>query len=76
MPSLPSDTFSSLHINIRGVLKHFEDLSAFLLTLNRSLSVIAVFETWLHRANSDLFHFPGYHFISSQQRRLLLLSIL
>ena len=28
MPSLPSDTFSSLHINIRRVPKHFEDLSA------------------------------------------------
>ena len=66
MPSLPSDTFSSLHINIRSVPKHFEDLSAFLLTLKRSLSVIAVFETWLHRANSGLFHFPDYHFISSQ----------
>ena len=76
MPSLLSDTFSSLYINIRSVPKDLNDLSAFLLTLNRSLSVIAVSETWLHRANSDLFHFPDYHFISSQQRRLLLLSIL
>ena len=68
MPSLPSDTFSSLHINIRSLQKHFDDLSEFLLTLNRStISVIAVSETWLHRSNSDLFHFPGYHFISSHR---------
>ena len=56
MPSLPPDTFSSLHINIRSLPKHFDDLSEFLLTLNRSFSVIAVSETWLHRSNSDLLH--------------------
>ena len=67
MPSLPPDTFSSLHINIRSLPKHFDDLSEFLLTLNRSFSVIAVSETWLHRSNSDLFHLPGYHFISSHR---------
>ena len=39
----------------------------FLLTLNRSFSIIAVSETWLHRSNSDLFHLPGYHFISSHR---------
>ena len=63
MPSLPSDTFSSLHINIRSLQKHFDYLSDFLLTLDRSFSVIAVSETWSHRSNSDLFKFPGYHFI-------------
>ena len=69
MPSPPSDTFSSLHINIRSLQKHFDDLSEFLLTLNRSFSVIAFSETWLHtvRSNSDLFHFSGYHFITLQQ---------
>ncbi|CAH3165213.1 unnamed protein product, partial [Porites evermanni] len=61
------DTFSSLHINIRSLPKHFDDLSEFLLTLNRSFSIIAVSETWLHRSNSDLFHLPGYHFISSHR---------
>ena len=54
MPPLPSDTFSSLHINVRSLPKHFDE---FLLTLNRSFSVIAVSEIWLHRSNSDLFHF-------------------
>ena len=48
MPPLPSETFSSLHINIYSLPKHFDDLSEFLLTLNRSLSVIAVSETWLY----------------------------
>ena len=67
MPSLPPDRFSSLHINIRSLPKHFDDLSEFLLTLNRSFSAIAVSETWLHRSNSDLFYLPGYHFISSQR---------
>ena len=67
IPPLCSDTFSSLHINIRSLPKHFDDLSEFLLTLNRSFSIIAVSETWLHRSNSDLFHLPGYHFISSHR---------
>ena len=58
IPPLCSDTFSSLHINIRSLPKHFDDLSEFLLTLNRSFSIIAVSETWLHRSNSDLFHLP------------------
>ena len=67
IPPLCSDTFSSLHINIRSLPKHFDDLSEFLLTLNRSFSIIAVSETWLHRSNSDLFHLPGYHFISGHR---------
>ena len=67
MSSLPSDTFSSLHINIRSLPKHFDDSSEFLLTLNRSFYIIAVSETWLHKSNSALFHFPGYHFISSHR---------
>ena len=68
MPPLCSDTFSSLHINIRSLSKHFNDLSEFLLTLNRSFSVInAVSVTWLLRSNSDLFHSPGYYFISSHR---------
>ena len=58
IPPLCFDTFSSLHINIRSLPKHFDDLSEFLLTLNRSFSIIAVSETWLHRSNSDLFHLP------------------
>ena len=67
IPPLCSDTFSSLHINIRSLPKHFDDLSEFFLTLNRSFSIIAVSETWLHSSNSDLFHLPGYHFISSHR---------
>ena len=35
--------------------------------MNRSFSIIAVSETWLHRSNSDLFHLPGYHFISGHR---------
>ena len=69
MPPLPSGTFSSLHMNIRSLPKHFDDLSEFLLTLNRSFSVIAVSKTWLPKSNSGLLHFPGYHFISSHGRR-------
>ena len=67
IPPLCPDTFSSLHITVRSLPKHFDDLSEFLLTLNRSFSIIAVSETWLHRSNSDLFHLPNYHFISSHR---------
>ena len=42
MPLLPSDTFSLPHINIRSLQKHLDDLSEFVLTFNRSISVIAV----------------------------------
>ena len=67
IPPLCSDTFSSLHINIRSLPKHSDDLSEFLLTSNRYFSIIAVSETWLHRSKSDLFHLSGYYFISSRR---------
>ena len=58
---------SSLYANICSLPKHLDDLSEFLLTLNWFFCIIADSETWLHRSNSDLFHLPGYHFISSHR---------
>ena len=67
----PPDAFSAFHINIRGLPKHFDDLSEYLLSLNMLFSVVAVSETWLHKSNSDLFIIPGYHFISDSREHKL-----
>ena len=66
MPSLPSDTFSSLHIYVRSLPKHFDDLSEFLLSLNTSSSVIAVLIRVI-----DL---PCYHKVFVQKERTWIIS--
>ena len=55
----PFDAFSAFHINICSLLKHFDDLLEYLLSLNMLFSAVAVSETWLHKSNSDLFNIPG-----------------
>ena len=66
MPSLPSDTFSSLHIYVRSLPKHFDHLSEFLLTLNRSSSVIAVL--------IRIIDLPCYHKVFVQKERTWIIS--
>ena len=66
MPSLPTDTFSSLHIYVRSLPKHFDDLSEFLLTLNRSSSVIAVL--------IRIIDLPCYHKVFVQKERTWIIS--
>ena len=66
MPSLPSDTLSSLHIYVRSLPKHFDDLSESLLTLNRSSSVIAVL--------IRIIDLPCYHKVFVQKERTWIIS--
>ena len=63
-----SDSFTLLHINLRSLKKHFEELSEFLSTLNMPFSVIGISETWLNNSNDDIFNIPGYKFISNNRR--------
>ena len=66
MPSLPTDTFSSLHSYVRSLPKHFDVLSEFLLTLNRSSSLIAVL--------IRIIDLPCYHKVFVQKERTWIIS--
>ena len=66
MPSLPTDTFSSLHSYVRSLPKHFDVLSEFPLTLNRSSSLIAVL--------IRIIDLPCYHKVFVQKERTWIIS--
>ena len=58
------DTFSLLHLNIRSISKHFDELQILLNNQNKhSFSVIGLTETWLSSNTLLPFAINGYDFI-------------
>ena len=57
------DEFSLLHLNIRSILNKFDDLKAYLNSLEYNFSVIGLSETWLNQNNCTDFPLPCYHYI-------------
>ena len=58
------DTFSMLHLNIRSISKHFDELQILLNNQNKhSFSVIGLSETWLSSNMNLPFAIHGYDFI-------------
>ena len=59
--SFSEDTFSLLHLNIRSLNKHFDELKLFLETdADQSFSVIGLSETWLNSNSESFFSIDGY----------------
>jgi len=56
--------FSLMHLNIRSIPKHYEELSIFLDCLKLNFSVIGLTETWFSESNVDCYKFHGYHIIN------------
>ena len=52
--------FSTLHLNIRSILNKFDDLKAYLNSLEYKFSVIGLSETWLNQNNMNDFPLPSY----------------
>ena len=50
-----------LHINARSLPKNFDNIVAFLNTLNSAPDVLAITETWLNKNNKHLYQLIGYH---------------
>ena len=58
------DIFSMIHTNIRSLPMNFDNLVIFLRLLNRNLSFIGMFETWLsYMSPIDTFNIPNYYFL-------------
>ena len=57
-----------MHLNIRSLPKHFDDLISLLHSLNHNFSVIGLSETWL-RSNSCMnqFNLSGYILLSQNR---------
>ena len=59
-----NDTFSLLHLNIRSLNKHFDELQSFLDNpSNKQLSVIGLTETWLSHDSNLPFLIDNYDFV-------------
>ena len=56
-----SNSLSALHINCRSLPKHYEDVHSLLLSLNYSIDVLALSETWLDGNVSSDICFTGYN---------------
>ena len=63
------DTFSLLHMNIRSLKKHFDELQLLLDTQNKHpLSIIGLTETWLSSDVNLPYGVSGYDFIVNNRR--------
>lgn len=52
-----------LHVNSRSLKKNFKEVCN-LLTISHPLTALAISETWLTDATHDIYHIPGYCFVS------------
>lgn len=52
--------FSLFHLNIRSVPRNFCNLRSYIQNLNINFDVIGLTETWLNKANSNLYNMNGY----------------
>ena len=61
---------SVLHLNIRSLKKHHEELEELLLSFNYTPSILAVTETWLTDADAPYcFKLTGYIIVLSRNRK-------
>ena len=51
---------SFLHINIKSLPKHYDEMEIYLNSLNFKLSFIALSETWLDEYEEGLYEVPNY----------------
>lgn len=59
LPVVASKSISIIHLNIRSVPGHYEELEALSDSLNNP-QVIGLSETWLSTHNEELYSLPGY----------------
>ena len=66
--SSSSNLLSYLHINIRSIAKHFDEMVSFLNTLHGDFLFLGLSETWLHpNSNNCLYQIPSYQLITSNR---------
>lgn len=60
--------FSTLHLNIRSIINKYEDLQAYINSLEHTFSVIGLTETWLNTENNNKYPIPQYKFIGKARK--------
>ena len=62
---------SFFHLNVKSILKHFDELEMYINSLNLEFTMIALTETWLDQSKQDLYNMPKYNCINRfrKQRR-------
>lgn len=58
--TLPKNTFSILHLNIRSLPRNHDHFVHYLSTLRHEFSIIGLTETWLQDSTSHLYDIPNY----------------
>ena len=56
----PTSLFSSLHMNIRSIPRHMNELEAYLSNLCHNFSIVAITETWFTGVTVDTYSLQGY----------------
>lgn len=66
---IPSNckVFSSLHLNIRSLPKHYIDFMNYLTSIPHHFSVIALTETWLTQENESFYSINSYNSVHSHR---------
>ena len=54
--------FSMIHLNIRSLPKHFDELQLFLKNIKFEFNIIGLSETWLKEQNLSLYNILGYEY--------------
>jgi len=59
--SMPSNIFSTFHLNIRSLPCNYDKFIHYLSSLKHNFSVIALSETWLIEDSREIFKLPNYN---------------
>ena len=60
-------TLNMLHINVRSLNKHYDDILTLLENCSIKLTVLGVTETWLSDSNQELYNISGYNFVTQSR---------
>ena len=61
--STKGNHLSLFHLNIKSLLKHYDELQIFLKSLEHKFSIVGLTETWLDENKHDLYDLPDYNCI-------------
>ena len=61
--------FSFLHMNIRSLPRHFDQMQIYLQSLHADFSIVGLSETWLKNSNMpfNIYTIPGYNLVTNSR---------
>ena len=64
---ISNKNFSIIHVNIRSMMKNFDNLREYLDNFSVNFGVLGITETWLNNDTVNLIDLPGYHHVSNHR---------